>query len=112
MGNFITDMLNKKVQQLENDAARWAYVRDVFVQGGTKNITELVDRFRATLSDATPPQEMILLTKDEAVSTVCAMEFKDSEGQAYLSDLALARKIREHFGFSPNEYLTHPTDER
>lgn len=64
MSNFLEQILNAKVQQLENDAARWTYVRNTLAQaidphmdgtsafrfrspqGRAGNITELIDRLR------------------------------------------------------------------
>lgn len=65
MSNFLEQILNTKVNQLESDAARWAYVRDHlaeqlpgindgtfafnirFPQGRAATFTELIDRLRA-----------------------------------------------------------------
>jgi hypothetical protein len=69
MTNFIQQILTSKINQLETDAARWAYVRDHLAQGmdprmdGTftfrfrsphgraAHITELIDDLRNEINE-------------------------------------------------------------
>lgn len=132
MENFIEKLLNQKVQQLEADAARWAYVRDTLSQGmdfridGTMifrlrspqgralTITEIIDRCRTEgpvepalveKSDKQAEHDRIC-AREEAI--ICILALEAETGEHADTAKAVARRLRLRNEWGVTQYLDHP----